>query len=132
MSLPDNIVEGIIARIGGPMSLRFVIQPLVGLLLGVRDGMMDAKTGEPPFIFDLIIDKENRKAKLASLLKSLSKTIIIAIVLDIIAQYIIFNQVRVSGAIIIAVVILIVPYSAARAITNRIITKRKMSRPSKS
>jgi hypothetical protein len=132
MPLPDNIVEGIIARIGGPMSLRFVFQPLVGLLLGVRDGMMDAKAGEPPFIFGLIIDKENRKAKLASLFKSLSKTIIIAIVLDMIAQYIIFNQIRVSGAIIIAIIILVVPYSVARAITNRVITKRKMSRPRKS
>ena len=93
---------------------------------------MDAKVGEPPFIFGVIIDKKNRKTKLASLFKSLSKTIIIAIVLDIISQYIIFNQVRVSGAIIIAVIILIVPYSVARAITNRIITKRKMSKPSKS
>jgi hypothetical protein len=132
MSLPNNIVEGIIARIGGPMTLRFVFQPLVGLLLGARDGMMDAKAGESPFIFALIIDKENRKAKLASLFKSLSKNIIISIVLDMIAQYIIFNQVRVSGAIIIAVIILIVPYSVARAITNRIITKRKMRRLSKS
>ena len=75
MSLPNNVVEGIIARIGGPMSLRFVFQPLVGLLLGIRDGMMDAKAREPPFIFALIIDKENRKTKLASLFKSLSKTI---------------------------------------------------------
>jgi hypothetical protein len=132
MSIPNNIVEGIIARIGGPMSLRFVFQPLVGLLLGIRDGMMDAKAREPPFIFALIIDKENRKTRLASLFKSLSKTIIIAIVLDMIAQYVIFNQVRISGALMIAVIILIVPYSAARAITNRIITKRKMSRPSKS
>jgi hypothetical protein len=125
MSLPNNIVEGIIARIAGPMSLRFIFQPLVGLLLGVRDGMMDAKAGEPPFIYALIIDKEDRKAKLTSLFKSLSKTIIIAIVLDLIVQYIIFNQVRVSGAIIIAIIILIVPYSLARAITSRIITKRK-------
>lgn len=126
--LPNSIVGGIIARIAGPMSLRFIFQPLVGLLLGARDGAKDAKSGEPPFIFDLIINPENRKIKLASLFKSLSKTIIIAIVLDVIAQYLIFDQVRISGAIIVAVIILIVPYSLARAITNRIITKRKSSK----
>ncbi len=124
ISLPNSIVEGIIARIAGPMSLRFVFQPLVGLLLGARDGLRDAKAGEPPFIFDLIVNRENRRAKLVSLSKSLSKTIIIAIVLDVIAQYLIFGQVRITGAIAIAIIILIVPYSLARAITNKIVTKR--------
>ena len=122
MSLPGSIAEGFAARVAGPMSLRFVFQPLVGLLLGVRDGMMDAKAGEPPFILDLIVNRGNRKAKLSSLFKSLSKTIIIAIVLDAIVQYLIFDQVRVTSAIIVAVMILIVPYSLARAITNKIVT----------
>lgn len=124
ISLPNSLAEGIIARVAGPMSLRFVFQPLVGLTLGARDGLRDAKAGEPPFIFDLIVNRENRRAKLVSLSKSLSKTIIIAIVLDMIAQYLIFGQVRITGAIAIAIIILIVPYSLARAITNKIVTKR--------
>jgi len=131
LSLPGSIAEGIIARVAGPMGLRFVFQPLVGLLLGVRDGMVDAKTGEPPFIFDLIVNRGNRKAKLSSLFKSLSKTFIIAIVLDAIVQYLIFDQVRATSAIIVAVMILIVPYSLARAITNKIVTRRKSSKPGK-
>lgn len=129
MSLPGSFAEGVAARVVGPMGLRFVFQPLVGLLLGVRDGMMDAKAGEPPFIFDLIVNRKNRKAKLASLFKSLSKTIIIALVLDAIVQYLIFDQVRITSAIIVAVMILIVPYSLARAITNKIVTRRKSSKP---
>ena len=83
------------------MSLRFVFQPLVAVLLGIRDGAMDAKAGEPPFIIDLIIDRGNRKAKVAGVLKSLSKTIIIATVFDMIAQYLIFDQVRVVPASIV-------------------------------
>jgi len=74
-SLLDAVAERIIARLVGPMSLRFVFQPLVAVLLGIRDGAMDAKAGEPPFIIDLIIDRENRRTKLAGVLKSLSKTI---------------------------------------------------------
>jgi hypothetical protein len=127
VSLPGSVAEGVIARVAGPMGLRFVFQPLVGVLLGVRDGMIDAKAGEPPFIFDLIVNRENRKAKLANIIKSLSKTIIIAIVLDVIVQYLIFDQVRVTSAIMVAVMILIVPYSLARAITNRVLTKRRSS-----
>jgi hypothetical protein len=113
------------------MSLRFVFQPLIGLLLGVRDGMKDAKAGEPPFILDLIVNRGGRKARLTSLFKSLSRTIIIAIALDMIAQYLIFNKILVTSAIIVAAIILVVPYSVARAATNRIITKRKSSKPGK-
>ncbi|MFZ3149561.1 MAG: hypothetical protein WA137_11025 [Methanothrix sp.] len=131
MSLPGSIAEGIMARVAGPMGLRFVFQPLVGLLLGIRDGMVDAKAGEPPFIFDLIANRENRTAKLASIFKSLSKTIIIALVLDAIVQYLIFDQVRVTSAIIIALIMLVIPYSLARAITNRILTKRRSIKPVK-
>jgi hypothetical protein len=130
--LPNSIAEGIIARIVGPMSLRFVFQPLVGLLLGARDGVRDAKAGEPPFIFDLIVNRANRRIKLASLFTSLSKTIIIAVVLDLIAQYLIFGQVHITGALAIAAVILVVPYSLARAITNKVVTKRKLSKPVRS
>ena len=49
-----SVAEGIIVRLAGPMSLRFVIQPLIALLLGLRDGMMDAKAGEPTFILGLL------------------------------------------------------------------------------
>jgi hypothetical protein len=122
-------MEGLIARVAGPMSLRFVFQPLIGLLLGVKDGMRDAKAGEPPFILDLITNNENRKEKLSSLLTSLSKTVLIAVMLDIIAQYLIFSQVRITSAVIIAIIILVVPYSIARAATNRIVTKRGLYGP---
>jgi hypothetical protein len=123
-SLLNTVTERVIARVVGPMSLRFVFQPLVALLLGIRDGVMDAKAGEPPFIIDLIVNRENRKAKLAGVLKSLSKTIIIATVFDMIAQYLIFDQVRVIPAIMVGVFLLSVPYSLARGITNRIVTAR--------
>lgn len=124
-SLLDALAERIIARLVGPMSLRFVFQPLVAVLLGIRDGAMDAKAGEPPFIIDLVIDRENRRTKLAGVLKSLSKTIIIATVFDMIAQYLIFDQVRVIPAIIVGVFLLTVPYSLARGMTNRILSVRR-------
>jgi biotin transporter BioY len=128
LSLLGSIAEGYIARVGGPMSLRFVFQPLIGLLLGARDGMVDAKAGEPPFILGLLHDCVNRRARIERLFKSLFKTIIIAICLDMIVQYILFDQIKIGAAVITAVIILIVPYSLARATINMIVTKRKASK----
>jgi hypothetical protein len=122
-----SVAEGIMIRLAGPMGLRLVIQPLVALLLGVRDGIKDAKEGEPPFIFGLTANREDRKAKLVSLFKSLSKVIIIAVILEVIIQYLLFGQVHVIG-LIYYVIILIVPYSLARGITNRVATKRKLKK----
>lgn len=111
------------------MSLRFVFQPLVAVLLGIRDGAMDAKAGEPPFIIDLIFNRDDRGAKLSGVLKSLSKTIVVATVFDMIAQYLIFDQVRVIPAIVVGVFLLSVPYSLARGITNRILSARRSDQP---
>ena len=124
-SLLDTVAERLIARVVGPMSLRFVFQPLVALLLGIRDGIMDVKAGEPPFIIDLIVERENRRAKLAGILKSLSKTIIMATFFDMVAQYLIFDHVHVIPAIMVGVFLLSVPYSLARGLTNRIVTARR-------
>ena len=120
-----SVAEGIIIRLVGPMSLRLVIQPAIALLLGIRDGRMDAKEGEPPFIVGLITNSRDRKAKLVSLFKSLSKAIIIAVILEVIVQYLLFGQVHAIGVILYASFFLIVPYSLARGVTNVIVTIRK-------
>jgi hypothetical protein len=72
---------------------------------------------------------ESTREKLSNLLTSLSKTVLIAVVLDVIAQYLLFGQVRITSAIMITIIILVVPYSAAMAGTNRIVTKRRLIRP---
>ncbi|MDD1723482.1 MAG: hypothetical protein LUQ15_08555 [Methanothrix sp.] len=115
-----SIAEGIIARLAGPMSLRLVIQPLMASL-----GIVDAKAGETLFIVGLITECEDRRAKLGSLFKSLSKAIIIAVVMEVIAQYLLFGQVHAIGVILYVFVFMIVPYSLVRAAANVIVTKRK-------
>ena len=122
-----SVAEAIIIRLAGPMGLRIVIQPLVALLLGVRDGIKDAKGGESPFIFGLVTNRVDRKAKLTSLFKSLSKVIIISVTLEVIIQYLLLGQVHVIG-LIFYVILLVVPYSLARDITNTVATKRKLKK----
>jgi hypothetical protein len=109
------------------MSFRFMLQPAVAMLLGIRDGKNDAKAGAPPFIFDLIFHPENRQRDFSSAMKSLVKPIIIATVLDLIAQYLIFQHVRFIPGLIVGTFVMGLPYSLARGITNRIITARKNS-----
>jgi len=38
------------ARLTGPGRLRFVFQPIMAILLGLRGGLADARAGRPPYL----------------------------------------------------------------------------------
>src|SRR5919202_294509 len=61
---PQVILASLLARLSGPGEFRFVWQPLVAVLLGVRDGMNDAKAGRPPYIWGLFFNAAERRAML--------------------------------------------------------------------
>jgi hypothetical protein len=43
-------LEDIPQRLTGPGRFRFVLQPLVATLLGIRSGRADARAGRPPYL----------------------------------------------------------------------------------
>lgn len=117
-----NFLDEMLARLTGPMNFRFIVQPLVAIVLGMRDGRLDARAGTPPFIFDLIFKPKDRKRQLKSAFKSLLTPIIIGTILDAIAQYLLFKHVRPLPALFVGICVMGIPYSFARGITNRIVT----------
>ncbi len=121
----QQIWDGLAARITGPMSFRFTVQPLVAIVLGIRDGIKDAKVGNPPFFLDLVFSPRDRKRNIIDASKSIGITIIIGIVIDAIVQYLLFKQVRLVPAILVGTLVIAVPYSLARGLTNRIVSMRK-------
>jgi hypothetical protein len=122
-----GFIEGLLARLQGPMSFRFFIQPLMAIFFAFRDGRKDAREGRPPYFWGLFTDPENRGDMLRSGWKSIGKVFIIAIVLDNIFQYLIFHNFhRPGAALIVAVILAIVPYLLLRGPVNRL-----MRRPSK-
>lgn len=121
--LSADFFADLAARLHGPMSMRFLLQPLVAIALGIKDGIKDAKSGTPPFIYDLVFIPKDRKRQLKSALQSLLKPIIVAIILDAVVQFLMFRFVWPGAAIIVGVFIMGLPYALARGVTNRIMTK---------
>ncbi len=123
-----TVIERVIARVTGPMSLRFVLQPAMAILLGIRDGRLDSRAGAPPFGWALVFMK-GRRAALKSALNALLVPIIVGSVMDAIAQYLIFHQVRPGFALVVGTLVMGLPYVAARGISNRIITAMRKPEP---
>jgi len=116
----DQFFKDILARLTGPGRLRFIFQPTVAIILGARGGMKDASAGLPPFLWALIFHKEHRRELLRSTLASVRNLVAIAILLDLVSQFLIFHEVRPGAALVVGPVLIGVPYALSRAISNRI------------
>lgn len=116
----SQFFQNILARLSGPGRLRFIIQPTVAIVLGARGGIKDANAGLPPFLWALIFHREHRRELLRSTVTSVRNLVAIAILLDLISQYLIFDKIRPGAAMIVGPVLIAVPYSLSRALANRV------------
>lgn len=118
-----GFIEGLLARLHGPMSFRLLIQPLMALFLAFRDGRKDAREGRAPFFLALLTDPQHRDDMLWSSCKSIGKVFILAVILDNVFQYILFHNFRPGAALIVGVILAVVPYLLLRGTVNRIMRR---------
>jgi hypothetical protein len=112
--------EGIMEVTSGRGQLRLVLQPLMAIILGVRLGIADAKEGKDPFLMRLFRTSKH-KAQVAK--EAASDVIVpftVAIVIDGLLQYVALGYVRPAAAIVVGAVLIWLPFSISRALTNRI------------
>lgn len=115
MLLPDTLE----AMLSGPGRLRFLVQPLLAIALGVRDGRRDAAAGRPPYVSGVLFVAATRKEELTTGLQVLAKPLAVAVMLDALAQYIIFRSVQLWHALLAGTILIAIPYAMARSLTNR-------------
>ena len=112
--------QGISDVVHGRGQLRLIVQPLIATIFGVRLGIADAKAGRAPFLWRLFIS-DGHKAKLAKdALREVLIPFCVAVVLDGILQYLTLQRVRPLAAIVVATVLIFIPFMITRALTNRI------------
>ena len=60
----DRIWRNIVARPGGPMTFRFVLQPAMAAVAALRDGVADARLGRTPYLSAILRGVEGRGSRL--------------------------------------------------------------------
>jgi len=108
------------ARFTGPGRLRFILQPTMAIILGLRGGLADARAGRPPYVMGLLFDPLHRREYIRTGLATIRDVVAIGIILDVVAQFLIFHQVHPGAALLIGPVLITGPYAIARAVTNRV------------
>ena len=107
-------------RLTGPGRFRFVLQPATTILLGSRDGLGDARAGRPPYLYSLLFHRSRRRELLQSGFEIVMNLLLIGILLDAIAQWLILGASYPGAALVIGPVLITLPYVLARALANRV------------
>jgi len=116
----SQFLEELPQRFSGSGRLRFILQPLLAILLGVRGGMTDAKTGNPPYLFGLLFAAGQRRELLQSAGEAISTLLAMGIILDVVFQVVLYREVHPGAALLIGPILICTPYALSRALTNRL------------
>ncbi len=108
----------LVTRFQGAGRLRFVLQPITGLLLGVAHGRKDVHKKSVAYQFESSFRNHTRLEIWRHVFHVLSVPIMIGILADVIYQIVLFRNVHVVPALIIGPLFISGPYILARSITN--------------
>jgi hypothetical protein len=118
-----QFLEELPQRFSGSGRLRFILQPLLAILLGVRGGISDTKLGNPPYLFGLLFTSGQRRNLLRSAGEAIGILLAMGIILDVVFQLILYREVHPGAALLIGPILICTPYALFRALTNRLVRR---------
>jgi hypothetical protein len=115
-----RVWRNIVARPGGPMTFRFVLQPTMAAVAALRDGLADARLGRRPYLSTILSSAEERAGRLWEGIIPTAKILILGVVMDIVYQLVFLGEFFPAEAAIIAVLLAFVPYALLRGPIGRV------------
>ncbi len=123
-----HVWEIFAARLHGPLSFRFVLQPLVIAVIACRAGLRDARMEGQAYGWAVLTNSVQRKELLLHGWREVAKIFILALVLDIVYELIVFRRIYPIRPLLVATLIALVPYPLIRGLASRIVRKWRRSR----
>jgi hypothetical protein len=112
--------EMLLGRGHGPFAFRLILQPLMATLIAIRAGVRDARTGRPAFGWAVIANPRERRELLRQGWHELTRVFILAVLVDLIYELIVFHRFYPGQSIIVAAVLALLPYPLIRGLVNRV------------
>ena len=120
----SNFISNFIGRLDGPLHFRFYVQPLMAIVLAMRDGRQDAHAGRPFYAWTVCTDPVQRRQLLLDGWKRISRVFLIALAIDFVYQLIVRHGFQPLEALWVALLLAIIPYMAFRGPVNRLLRLR--------
>ena len=117
----DRLWKDILARPGGPMTFRFILQRAMAAIAAFRDGVEDARIGRAPYISSMLRGVKQRGARLWESVVATAKSPFLGVVIDSIYQGLVFWSMYPAQAAVMAKLLLaLVPYLLLRGSFERV------------
>ena len=107
-------------RIGGPLTFRLILQPVMAGALAIRAGLADARAGRPAYFWTILTDPAQRRELLREGWKAVAQVFVLAVVIDVVYQLIVFRWIYLGEVLLVAFLLACVPYLLIRGPANRI------------
>ena len=110
----------LVGRVGGPLSFRFLLQPVMAMLMAIGDGMSDARANRPAFLWAVFTEPAERPRLIREIWVSVGKIIVLALVLDAVYQFTVLGWIYPGELIVVTLLLAVLPYCLLRGPINRI------------
>lgn len=128
--LPDvqrRVWSDIVNRPGGPMTFRFLLQPVMATIAALHDGIKDARTGRSPYLWTMMTSRAQRGGRFREGLIATSRIILLGLVMDAIYQTVVLKTFYPGEAVIVAILLAFVPYLLLRGPIARVARRSQRS-----
>jgi hypothetical protein len=116
----QRVWQNLLARPGGPMTFRFILQPTMAAIAALLDGVRDAKSGRSPYFWTLLTNPRERGGRLVEGAIATARVILLGLCMDVIYQIIVLKTFYPGEAAIVALALGFVPYLLLRGPFARI------------
>jgi hypothetical protein len=120
-----DFIEDIPKRLAGPGRFRFILQPLIATILGIRNGLADARAGRPPYLWGMLFHRHHRSELARTSLQAVANLLLMGILLDSVFQWVILGVSYPGAAVVVGPLLIMAPYAVARALSNRLAGLRR-------
>ena len=117
----ERIWQNMLDRPGGPMKFRFILQPIMAGIAAFYDGVHDARTGRSYHLWTILTNPAKRGGRLREGLISTARVLLLCMGMDVIYQLTVFETFHPAEAVIIALLLVAVPYLLLRGLIARIV-----------
>jgi hypothetical protein len=115
-----RIWHNTVDRAGGPMTFRFILQPVMATIAASYDAIADARGGRSRYLWTVLTDPSQRMDRLREGVIATSRILLLGLTMDAIYQYVVFDTFHPAEAVIITILLAFMPYFLLRGPLSRL------------
>jgi hypothetical protein len=118
----QRLWQDIFDRPGGPMSFRFILQPVMAAIAAFHDGIKDARLDRSPYLTRLLSGSSDRTELLNEAVISTGRILLLGLIMDGIYQFVVLKTFYPGEMVVITLALAFVPYLLLRGMFARLAT----------